>query len=91
MRRPSAFGFKRERFAGSRVGQLAAIANTRRAVEGIASTSAATGAPTNEQTHQSTVHTTNATYMPSMTESPWAKLTMFIMPQISVRPDENNA
>ena len=56
----------------------------------VASTSAATGAPTNGPTPNS-VQTTNATYMPSMTKSPWAKLTMFIMPQISVRPDENSA
>ena len=33
MRGPRAFGFKRERFAGSRVGELAAVADTRRAVE----------------------------------------------------------
>ena len=33
MRGARAFGFKRQRFAGSHVGQLAAVANTRRAVE----------------------------------------------------------
>ena len=56
----------------------------------VASTSAAAGAPTNGPT-PSTVHTTNATYMPSMTKSPCAKLTMFIMPQIKVEPEENSA
>ncbi len=35
--------------------------------------------------------TSSATYMPSMTNSPWAKLMKFIMPQISVRPEENSA
>ncbi len=35
--------------------------------------------------------TRSATYMPSMTNSPWAKLMKFIMPQISVRPEENSA
>ncbi len=39
----------------------------------------------------SAVHTMTAAYMPSMTKSPCAKLTTFIMPQISVRPDENRA
>ena len=29
--------------------------------------------------------------MPSMTKSPWAKLMTFIIPQISVSPDENSA
>ena len=33
----------------------------------------------------------NATYMPSMTNSPWAKLMTFIIPQIRVRPEENSA
>ena len=37
------------------------------------------------------VTTSNATYMPSMTNSPWAKLMKFIMPQIKVRPEENSA
>ena len=35
--------------------------------------------------------TRNATYMPSITNSPWAKLMKFIMPQISVSPEENSA
>src|SRR5262249_2743489 len=35
--------------------------------------------------------TSSATYMPSMTNSPWAKLMKFITPQISVRPEENKA
>ena len=35
--------------------------------------------------------TSSATYMPSMTNSPCAKLMKFIMPQISVRPEENRA
>ena len=39
----------------------------------------------------SAVHTMTAAYMPSMTKSPCAKLTTFIMPQIRVRPDENRA
>ena len=39
----------------------------------------------------SAVHTTTAVYMPSMTKSPCAKLTTFIMPQIRVRPDEKSA
>ena len=30
-------------------------------------------------------------YIASMTKSPWAKFTTFIMPQISVRPEENRA
>ena len=30
-------------------------------------------------------------YIPAMTKSPWAKLMTFIMPQISVRPEENSA
>ncbi len=30
-------------------------------------------------------------YIPTMTKSPWAKFTTFIMPQISVRPEENSA
>ncbi len=29
--------------------------------------------------------------MPSITNSPWAKLMKFIMPQMSVSPDENSA
>ena len=29
--------------------------------------------------------------MPSMTNSPWAKLMTFIMPQINVSPEENKA
>src|SRR4030095_13102790 len=36
----------------------------------------------------SAVHTMTAEYMPSMTKSPCAKFTTFIMPQIRVRPDE---
>ncbi len=56
----------------------------------VASTSAATGAPTQGPVPNS-VQTTKATYIPSMTKSPCAKLTMFIMPQIKVRPDENSA
>ena len=36
------------------------------------------------------VQAKNATYIASMTKSPWAKLTTFIMPQISVRPEENS-
>ena len=39
----------------------------------------------------SAVQTMTAVYMPSMTKSPCAKFTTFIMPQISVRPDENRA
>ena len=39
----------------------------------------------------SAVQTTTAVYMPSMTKSPCAKLTTFIMPQIRVRPDEKSA
>jgi hypothetical protein len=35
--------------------------------------------------------TSRATYMPSMTNSPWAKLITFIMPQINVSPEENKA
>jgi hypothetical protein len=35
--------------------------------------------------------TRKATYMPSMTNLPCAKLMEFIMPQISVRPEENSA
>ena len=35
--------------------------------------------------------TSSATYIPSMTNSPCAKLMKFIMPQISVSPDENSA
>ena len=39
----------------------------------------------------SRVKAKKAAYIASMTKSPWAKLTTFIMPQISVRPDENSA
>ncbi len=39
----------------------------------------------------SSVQAKNATYIASMTKSPCAKFTTFIMPQISVRPDENSA
>ncbi len=37
------------------------------------------------------VTTTKATYMPIMTNSPCAKLMTFIIPQMSVSPDENSA
>src|ERR1700722_13134882 len=56
----------------------------------VASNSAAVGTAAAGPT-PNTDHTTNATYMPSMTKSPWAKLMTFIMPQISVRPEENSA
>src|SRR6185312_4409069 len=56
----------------------------------VASTSAASGAPAAGPT-PNTLKTTKAAYMPSMTKSPCAKLTMFIMPQTSVRPEDNSA
>ena len=39
----------------------------------------------------SAVQIITAVYMPSMTKSPCAKFTTFIMPQIKVRPDEKSA
>ena len=39
----------------------------------------------------SEVKSTKATYIAIMTKSPCAKFTTFIMPQISVRPEENRA
>ena len=56
----------------------------------VASTTTASGAPAHGPAPNK-VQTTKATYIPSMTKSPCAKLTMFIMPQTSVRPDENSA
>ncbi len=56
----------------------------------VASSSVATGAPASGPAPNSE-NTTKAAYMPSMTKSPCAKLTMFIMPQTSVRPEENSA
>ena len=50
----------------------------------------AVGAPAAGPTPNSE-NTTKAAYMPSMTKSPWAKFTMFIMPQTSVSPEENSA
>src|SRR5262245_25770571 len=46
---------------------------------------AAAGPPANA------VQTMKAVYIASMTKSPCAKLITFIMPQISVRPEENSA
>src|ERR1700678_3405552 len=51
----------------------------------VASASAAIGAPSIGPA-PNTVQTTKATYIPSMTKSPWAKLTIFIMP-----PDQGEA
>lgn len=56
----------------------------------VANTSAATGTPTIGPA-PNRVQITKATYIPSMTKSPCAKLMMFIIPQIRVRPEENSA